>query len=146
MSLPSPRLVVVPNSVESDRTPDALEDALEELIAPLRAPVAHLATSHEMYPWEVASYLGELLGRDTSATVHPLAAVPARRDLGRSPVCEESGDWSRWNAKTTEILGQPAPWTVETAEAIIYKLRLDLGPQLVLNLLRYGSPAAATSE
>lgn len=53
---------------------------------------------------------------------------------------DRSDDLGRWYEATERILGAPAPWTVETAEAVIEVLRLDWGPRAVMNRMRFGAP------
>lgn len=49
----------------------------------------------------------------------------------------------RWYRETERILGFRAPWTVETAEMIIFELRLVVGPHAVMNRMRFGAPPPA---
>ena len=54
--------------------------------------------------------------------------------------CDVSDGLDRWYRETERILGFRAPWTVESAEAVIYELRLDVSASTVLNRMRFGSP------
>ena len=53
---------------------------------------------------------------------------------------EVSGDLDRWYRETERILGFPAEWTLESAEAVIHEQRLLLSPEAVMNRLRFGRP------